>query len=333
MALPDCEVGVINFAICWNSLTLLGTLKSKNPRSYTQSAGNLYTKWFSLKSFSETTCETSFNFSLFKKHATTALLPSDDWLTWFIGFSEGDGAILNSKNRLRFILTQKERAILDHIQETLGFGTVREFPRFSRFVVEDKASIELLLYLFNGNLVLAYRQSQLARWIELSNQETVAAISTLVLPTLSDSWLSGFTDAEGCFNVQITKRPDTVTGYRVVLRFLLDQKNAFNLLNYISSLFGYGQVSIRNNTDMVYRYSSNSLAGLLTVRDYFISYPLKTDKRLSFDRWSIVYEMVLNKEHLTREGLDKISLIAKTININNSLNTKTGSAHPSGPSA
>ena len=42
-----------------------------------------------------------------------------------MGFSEGDGAILTTKGSPRFVLTQKEGAILYQIQEVLGFGTVR----------------------------------------------------------------------------------------------------------------------------------------------------------------------------------------------------------------
>ena len=38
--------------------------------------------------------------------------------------------------------------------------------------------------------------------------------------------------------------------------------------------------------------------------------------------------MVLNKEHLGLEGLDKIRAIAKLINLNNSFTGKTGSAKP-----
>lgn len=48
------------------------------------------------------------------------------WLEWFIGFSEGDGALCCDKyNTLCFVLTQKEKkTILFHIQSILGFGAV-----------------------------------------------------------------------------------------------------------------------------------------------------------------------------------------------------------------
>ena len=67
---------------------------------------------------------------------------SDDFLHWFIGFSEGDGALLCTGTGPRFVLTQKESALLCMIQSKLGLGSVRHFKgmtgnKFYRFVVED----------------------------------------------------------------------------------------------------------------------------------------------------------------------------------------------------
>lgn len=333
VALLHCEVEVINRAICWNSLVLTSTFNSKNLVSYTQSAGNLYTK--GLRSSSETICVTSRNFETFNKHSSSCsssqrqLLISNEWLTWFIGFAEGDGAILTTKGKARFVLTQKEGAILHHVQEVLGFGTVRQFEGYYRFIVTDPQSILLLAYIFNGNLVLPNRLKQLGEWINVLNNElnlNLALNTTLMKPSLSDAWLSGFTDAEGCFNIAIQKRDRTVTGYRVSLRFLLDQKNAEFTLLVVRDLFKFGQVSVRKDTNGVYRYHNNTFKGLIPVRDYFLTFSLKTKKAESFKLWLEVFTMVLNKEHLVQEGLDKIRAIAKTINIKNSLNNKTGSA-------
>lgn len=116
-ASPYSDIGnLINFAICWNSLVLIGTLNGKNLISYTQSAGNLslYSLGDNKQSASETIRKTSFNFSAFRTHYNTLFKNSsqlsDDWLTWFIGFAEGDGAIQTYANgtRMRFVLTQKK---------------------------------------------------------------------------------------------------------------------------------------------------------------------------------------------------------------------------------
>jgi LAGLIDADG endonuclease len=53
---------------------------------------------------------------------------------------------------------------------------------------------------------------------------------------------------EGCFNVKIDKRPTTVTGFRVMLRFILDQKNSQYLFLQLRDLFSYGAVSFRGAT-------------------------------------------------------------------------------------
>jgi len=70
VALPQYEMGVINLAVCWNSLVLTSTFNSKNLVSYTQSAGNPYPEnLFRLKSSSETICEISRKFETFNKHS------------------------------------------------------------------------------------------------------------------------------------------------------------------------------------------------------------------------------------------------------------------------
>jgi hypothetical protein len=180
MALLYCEIGVINFAICWNRNLLLDTLYSKNFSNITQSAGNLIFNFH--KSSSETTCEISFfNYEAFYKiynsYYNTNKEISKDWLTWFIGFSEGDGAILTFNDRLKFVLTQKEGAILYHIQEVLGFGSVKKYSsgksEYYRFIVQDYKNILILFYLFNGNLVLENRSKQLKKWFNVLNTKFV----------------------------------------------------------------------------------------------------------------------------------------------------------------
>lgn len=345
VALSYREVGVTNLAVCWNSFTLLGTFSCKNLSSYTQSAGNRH--FTRNTSSSETICEISCqNFNKFHKFYSELGFTSkisDQWLSWFVGFVEGDGAILNNKGRLRFVLTQKEEFILLHIKNTLGFGTVRKIDTggtvFYRYIVEDLKGVILLALIFNGNLCITHRVTQLGKWLtdinlKLSTSGSkiyglctpITLITTLFKPSLTNAWLSGFTDAEGCFNVSITKRGKTVSGYRVNLRFILDQKNSLYLLTFIRDLFGYGKVIVRSKD--IYRFYCGTFIGLSSVNSYFSSFPLKSKKSISYVNWFKVYKIVINKEHLTTQGLERVRTIKKTININNSLTNKIGSAKP-----
>lgn len=71
----------------------------------------------------------------------------------------------------------------------------------------------------------------------------------------------------GTFNINITKRDYTKTGYRVQLRYLLDQKYAKELLTVIKNLFNHGKVILRKE-DM-YRYYCDTFVGLGPIITYF----------------------------------------------------------------
>lgn len=91
--------------------------------------------------------------------------------------------------------------------------------------------------MFNGNLKLKHRKLQLKVWYEnlkikqkISNLNLVETFNIKEIPklilvsdnnkiTLNDAWLSGFTDAEGCFSLKISK---TSKGNYVGILFILD---------------------------------------------------------------------------------------------------------------
>ena len=347
MASPYSDIrNLINLAICWNSLVLINTLKGKSLISYTQSADNmsLNSLEYSKHSVSEATRKTSFIFSAFSAYFNTLFKNSDhltdDWLTWFIGFAEGDGAIqtYSEGKRVRFVLTQKESAILYDIQDKLNIGVVRHFPQgksgknndFYRWMVDDPSHILLLAFLFNGNLALNNRIKQLALWVNSLNNrfgsDTINLKNTLVTITLNDAWLSGFTDAEGCFNVSITANSRYISGHVIKMRYILDQKDSI-ILNKVYELFGFGKVTLRSGTDNVYRYTATGFKPLNNVITYFKLYPLKTKKASSFNKWLIIHNQISIKLHLTDEGLSNIRNLQKQINLNNSMTNKTGKAN------
>ena len=327
---------VINFAICWKSSVSISTFNSENLIGYAQSAGNLSllstliirdkSDNFADKSPSETTRETSFNFDSFRK--ITGKSPdeiSDDWLTWFIGFSEGDGCFFTSKNnRISFILTQKESEILYSINKTLGIGIVRTYGPFSRYRVEDKKGILILTSIFNGNLVLEKRKIQLTKWLVALKIEKR---DSNVYPLLNNSWISGFIDAEGCFNVTLFKRKAMKLGYQVKLRFMIDQKDSLESMLLIKdqlNLFLTNRKINKAGTDSIHRIETNSFIKVPLIIDYINKFNLKTKKKEAFNKWVKVYELVNKKEHLTENGLIEIRKISKQVNLITSITKKIG---------
>ena len=95
-----------------------------------------------------------FKFSLFytkyKSFHGDRALPSEEFLNWFIGFTEGDGSfIVNKRGDLAFVITQStsDIQVLTFIKDILGFGKViNQSALTSRYVCQAKSDIELIIY-------------------------------------------------------------------------------------------------------------------------------------------------------------------------------------------
>jgi len=101
-----------------------------------------------------------FDFTLFNSEYERIMKqnsPSFSFLTWLIGFTEGDGSfILANRGDFSIVITQDTRDIqvLNMIQKNLGLGKViKQGKTTSRFLVQDKKGLYLLATLFNNNLV------------------------------------------------------------------------------------------------------------------------------------------------------------------------------------
>ena len=376
MAFPIGDYWVINFTVGWNGLlflfllcvpggtqitklvpgaviggwnlafglgNLLDTFYSLNANKNAQSAGN------SLWGSSETIRENTYDlfkknfFHLFKKDFSE----DNDWLSWFIGFTEGDGAILEHKGRCQFVLTQKDDMVLHEIQERLNIGIVKHFydnkgnKKYSRFIVSDNKGIFLLYLLFNSNLVVQSRVNQLNKWnIALNNASRfnwglvhTKAVPKLIEkprePSLNDGWISGFTDAEGCFSIKIGNEK---AKFYVSALFILDQKDGERALNNIGLLFNENKTakirtskknkSIKDETTE----SKNNMFRLTfycndpnkktssKILNYFNSYKLKTTKKNSFYIWSEILDIILSMQPLSTENLSKVRKLRHNMN-------------------
>jgi len=70
---------------------------------------------------------------------------------------------------LAFIVTQStsDIQVLTFIKDTLGFGKViNQSATTSRYICQAKLDIELIIYLFNGNLILPSRQESFQKYVE-----------------------------------------------------------------------------------------------------------------------------------------------------------------------
>lgn len=237
-----------------------------------------------------------------------------------VGFSEGDGSfIINSRGTAIFVITQStlDLQVLKYIQRTLGFGRViKQGQRTSRFIVEDNASVALLVVLFNGNLIFPTKQSRFALFLEAFNKrsmplatQAVELIPSRVTPTIYDFWLAGFTDAEGCFNCSLLGN-----SYAYRIRFLLAKIGEVNLtvLTHITKLIG--GVVRQHSKPGVHELTVNGARNMERILKYFDTHLLQTKKAKSYQIWREVHASILKGEHLSPESRAALKIKAATIN-------------------
>lgn len=148
----------------------------------------------------------------------------------------------------------------------------------------------------------------------------------------SNSWLSGFTDADGNFSISL-KAGKKNHKSRVDLSYRLEiqqkSKKEVNssyegIMMKIASLFNTGIYARSRNLKVVdslvykeyksYIVSVNSLRDLKIVDSYFTKYPLLSAKYLDYKDWSYLLNLYLNKEtdNLFKLGQEIIKNYNKT---------------------
>jgi hypothetical protein len=169
---------------------------------------------------------------------------SSDFLFWFRGFSEGDGSfIINKNGYLEFKITQSssDAQILFYIKKQLGFGSVTIQDKINKthhFRIRDQNNLFTVLRTVHGHLITSYKIKQFKLWLDANDKSHLTNITfiqpPLNFPFLQNAWLSGFTDAEGCFTVSIIKR--SVTYNQVMVRYILSQKGELIILKELADL-------------------------------------------------------------------------------------------------
>ena len=130
-------------------------------------------------------------------------------------------------------------------------------------------------------------------------------------------WISGFVTVEGCFFVKTSKSKTHKLGLSVGINFIVVQNiRDMNLMEEIKSTLGCGTITI-NESSAIIRYTVSKLSDIQNIIiPFFDKYSLIGDKVKNFEDLKKVSDLMVNKSHLTEEGLNKILSIKSYMNIN-----------------
>ena len=132
-------------------------------------------------------------------------------------------------------------------------------------------------------------------------------------------WIVGFVDGEGCFSATIQKST-TTTGWQVFPEFVVTQgEKSLSALHDLQEFFGCGKIFVNrrrdNHREHLYRFCVRSVADLRDkIIPFFRENQLRTAKRMDFEKFARILELMDERKHLNSEGLVEIADIAQTMN-------------------
>ena len=292
----------------WSAL--LGLMLILNPYSVTkyanvlyyngQSAGNLY-MLYAMVGSSETTRATPSkkNNKPSKADNVDALDDSEDFSPkqlglsdyefnfWLAGLVEGDGTLGVTKTKpcayFEVTLDNKDVQTLHFIKRKLGYGNIskRTGVKAYRIRTAQQANLIDLMKRLNGKFLTTSKQVQL---IKVCNHFHMTPIIPTKVESINiiknTSWLSGFFDAEGFFNIM----------NKTTLAFHIGQKDKLILELILEALqFGHIRLDTSNNC---WIYSITDKTGINFIVNKFKNHNLHTLKQIDVYSLSrLLYEI------------------------------------------
>ena len=119
------------------------------------------------------------------------------------------------------------------------------------------------------------------------------------------NYLSGFTDGEGSFNISvINRKKDYKHGWKISLCFNISQKDD-TIPKIFKKFLGCGKIRYRK--DSICYFDVRKTEDLVNiVVPFFKEFPVRSKKNDVFIIFCEALEIVKNKNHLTKSGMEKI---------------------------
>jgi LAGLIDADG endonuclease len=134
---------------------------------------------------------------------------------------------------------------------------------------------------------------------------------------LDPRWVTGFVDGEGCFSVSVHANPNarSTGGWQLHPVFHVYQHMRHRaVLEALIPMFGCGRLRPKGPNSSVLTYAVDSLRDLEgSVLPFFECHPLVV-KAEDFSRFAAIVRSMRRKEHLTRDGFERLLYLAYAMN-------------------
>lgn len=287
----------------------------KKLKLWSKSAGNIFIKSGTSENLRNETVVNTENIKPVSVHVPKHLRPIsyDQFGHYLAGLIDGDGHF-SSKQQLVIVFHKLDAFLAYYIKERIGYGNVKKVKDKNAFllIIATRKGMEKVINLINGKIRTENKFDQITNNI-LNHNSYIEFRKTINLKLnknkdLKNHWLAGFSDADASFQIKILNRSNKV---EVRLNFQIDQKKD-NLLSLIKDFLG-GNIGYRKSQDTYY-YGSTSFGSAKKVINYFDYFHLLSSKHINYLKWRKAYLIVQTKDHLNKNGLEKIIKLKNTMN-------------------
>ncbi len=168
------------------------------------------------------------------------------------------------------------------------------------------------------------RFNEMIDWLNNDTQSSIIKHSADTSLIFGNAWLAGFIDADGSFDVRIRLKSKGATKNRVEARFrlkqrMIDPKTGYSYFEVLTQIANTLKIKLKNSNHHNTQYYLITLTSQQS-RDLLVNYlnrfPLFSSKRLNYEDWLLVHNMIENKEYLTDLGRDKCIQLSNGMNNN-----------------
>ena len=254
--------------------------------------------------------------------------------SYLAGLIEGDGTIIVPKKErsdkgklyypsIQIVFDARDLPLGVIIQKELGFGSLSKTKGSNAYRLSFNTfeSLIILIEMLNGNM-RTVKIEMLYKLIDFFNNKyslNILKKEIDISPIDSNSWFSGFIEADGHFYVNLNQKASSLS-----CKFYLNQSSKNHLgLDKIEimqkiSQFLNVQIAIRGNKKYSnykeYSITTNSVKNNLILIDYLDKFPLFSSKELNYIDFKKIVKIIINKEHKTTTGKENIQLIKSGMN-------------------
>lgn len=281
-----------------------------------------------------------------RKYSTSQVSINGSLGPYLAGLIEGDGyiGVQNPDSKTKVVSWPKiiivfninDKPLALKLSADLEVGKVIDREKAGHVLLQILAKKEVLkiLHLINGNMRTPKIEAlhRAICWINEKENTSIPCLGLDISPLDSNSWLTGFTDADGNFSITVYDRKKNGVFLRTSVQtfFRIEVKQNYSrevsiaqggasYFDILTKICMFLTVNLytrtREKEDKVYyafmAVAHNSRSHEI-VRNYFDRFPLYSSKYLAYKDWCLVQD--LHRGSLTKEKLDKIKGIKNNFN-------------------